>query len=152
VIEPEPNSVSSEDFQDFESYQSHQPPMEANPSNSTAEEIPHSSTNDSLAEIQGKMFTPSLVSSGYGSQAVSMLTLSSEDSLSIFSGYQNYLLFLVIKQFCLNLNLMLPLHYYYYIQLNTRLTLNYKHLKHLDDLHHFHYNYWFVQCCLSDFL
>jgi kinesin family protein 13 len=85
VIEPEPNSVSSDDFQDFESYQSQQPPMEANPSNSTAEEIPHSSTNDSLAEIQGKNFTPSLVSSGYGSQAVSMLTLSSEDSLSLRS-------------------------------------------------------------------
>ena len=85
MIEPEPNSVSSDDFQDFESYQSQQPPMEANPSNSTAVEIPHSSTNDSLAEIQGKLFTPSLVSSGYGSQAVSMLTLSSEDSLSLRS-------------------------------------------------------------------
>jgi hypothetical protein len=89
VIEPEPNSVSSDDFQDFESYQSHQPPMEANPSNSTAEEIPHSSTNDSLAEIQGQFFTPSLVSSGYGSQAVSMLTLSSEDSLSLRSIEEN---------------------------------------------------------------
>ena len=85
MIEPEPNSVSSDDFQDFESYQSQQPPMEANPSNSTAVEIPHSSTNDSLAEIQGNFFTPSLVSSGYGSQAVSMLTLSSEDSLSLRS-------------------------------------------------------------------
>jgi hypothetical protein len=53
----------------------HVSPLEHNiqiPS-STAEEIPHSSTNDSLAEIQGKFFTPSLVSSGYGSQAVSMI-------------------------------------------------------------------------------
>ncbi|CAG2222721.1 KIF13 [Mytilus edulis] len=89
VIEPEPNSVSSDDFQDFESYQSQQPQPEENPMNSTAEEIPHSSTNDSLAEIQGKNFTPSLVSSGYGSQAVSMLTLSSEDSLSLRSMEDN---------------------------------------------------------------
>lgn len=85
VIEPEPNSVSSDDFQDFESYQSQQPSQEVLPANSTSEEMPHSSTNESLTEIQGKNFTPSLVSSGYGSQAVSMLTLSSEDSLSIRS-------------------------------------------------------------------
>ncbi|XP_071144452.1 kinesin-like protein KIF13A [Mytilus edulis] len=89
VIEPEPNSVSSDDFQDFESYQSQQPQPDENPMNSTAQEIPHSSTNDSLAEIQGKNFTPSLVSSGYGSQAVSMLTLSSEDSLSLRSMEDN---------------------------------------------------------------
>jgi hypothetical protein len=62
---------------DLKSYQSQQPPMEANPSNSTAEEIPHSSTNDSLAEIQGNFFTPSLVSSGYGSQAVSVIIYTS---------------------------------------------------------------------------
>lgn len=85
AIEPEPNSVSSDDFQDFESYQSQQPSHDVHPSSSTTMEIPHSSTNDSLAEIQGKNFTPSLVSSGYGSQAVSMLTLSSEDSLSLRS-------------------------------------------------------------------
>lgn len=47
--------------------------------------IARSGTNDSLADVQCKNFTPSLVSSGYGSQAVSMLTLSSEDSLSIKS-------------------------------------------------------------------
>lgn len=47
--------------------------------------IARSCTNDSLTDVQCKNFTPSLVSSGYGSQAVSMLTLSSEDSLSIKS-------------------------------------------------------------------
>ena len=40
-------------------------------------------------DVHGKNFTPSLVSSGYGSQAVSMLTLSSEDSLSLRSMDEN---------------------------------------------------------------
>ncbi|GFN88020.1 kinesin-like protein kif13a [Plakobranchus ocellatus] len=44
-----------------------------------------SSTTDSLTDTHGKGYTPSMTSSGYGSQAVSTLTLSSEDSASIKS-------------------------------------------------------------------
>ncbi|XP_060606101.1 kinesin-like protein KIF13A, partial [Ruditapes philippinarum] len=47
--------------------------------------ISHSGTCDSIAESHGKGYTPSMTSSGYGSQAVSTLTLSSEDSLSLRS-------------------------------------------------------------------
>ncbi|XP_063219921.1 kinesin-like protein KIF13A isoform X3 [Bacillus rossius redtenbacheri] len=48
--------------------------------------LPNSRTLDSLSELQGtKMGTPSTSSSGYGSQAVSITNLSSEDSLSIRS-------------------------------------------------------------------
>ena len=74
-IEPDPSSVGSDDFQEFESYQSQQ---------SQKIGVPHSGTSDSIAEGQFKG-TPSMTSSGYGSQAVSTLTLSSEDSLSLRS-------------------------------------------------------------------
>lgn len=50
-----------------------------------ATQMTPSSTADSLAEAPIKNYTPSMTSSGYGSQAVSTLTLSSEDSLSIKS-------------------------------------------------------------------
>ncbi|CAL1542431.1 unnamed protein product [Lymnaea stagnalis] len=48
-----------------------------------------SSTAESIAEAHGKGYTPSMTSSGYGSQAVSTLTLSSEDSASIKSIEEN---------------------------------------------------------------
>ena len=44
-----------------------------------------SSTADSLGEAAVKGYTPSMTSSGYGSQAVSTLTLSSDDSISLKS-------------------------------------------------------------------
>lgn len=75
IIEPDPVSVGSDDFQEFESYQSQQLQKTG---------VPHSGTSDSIAEGQYKG-TPSMTSSGYGSQAVSTLTLSSEDSLSLRS-------------------------------------------------------------------
>ena len=75
VIEADPSSVGSDDFQEFESYQSQQVHKTG---------VPHSGTSDSIAEGQFKG-TPSMTSSGYGSQAVSTLTLSSEDSLSLRS-------------------------------------------------------------------
>ena len=75
IIEPDPSSVGSDDFQEFESYQSQQIQKMG---------VPHSGTSDSIAEGQFKG-TPSMTSSGYGSQAVSTLTLSSEDSLSLRS-------------------------------------------------------------------
>ena len=75
VIEVDPSSVGSDDFQEFESYQSQQ-------THKTG--VPHSGTSDSISEGQFKG-TPSMTSSGYGSQAVSTLTLSSEDSLSLRS-------------------------------------------------------------------
>uniref|UniRef100_A0A8W8NA20 CAP-Gly domain-containing protein n=1 Tax=Magallana gigas TaxID=29159 RepID=A0A8W8NA20_MAGGI len=80
-IEADPHSVESDDFQEFESYH----PNEEGHKTVTSDGIARSGTNDSLTDVQCKNFTPSLVSSGYGSQAVSMLTLSSEDSLSIKS-------------------------------------------------------------------
>ncbi|XP_062573075.1 kinesin-like protein KIF13B isoform X4 [Saccostrea cucullata] len=80
-IDTDPNSGASDDFQEFESYH----PIEESQKTVTSDGLAHSCTSDSLADVQCKNFTPSLVSSGYGSQAVSMLTLSSEDSLSIKS-------------------------------------------------------------------
>lgn len=90
LIEPEPNSTASDEFQDFESYESQQnAKMLESESHfgigSKSSTMPHSTTCDSITEIQGKGYTPSMTSSGYGSQAVSTLTLSSEDSLSLRS-------------------------------------------------------------------
>ena len=98
LIEPDPASVSSDDFQDFESYESQQNSRQLDSGNqpeSVDSEtigdsgkvtlISHSGTCDSIAESHGKGYTPSMTSSGYGSQAVSTLTLSSEDSLSLRS-------------------------------------------------------------------
>ncbi|KAL3888334.1 hypothetical protein ACJMK2_000704 [Sinanodonta woodiana] len=86
-IEPDPHSVCSDDFQEFESYHSQQSQKQEADKDDTS--IPHSGTNESLAEIQTKNYTPSMASSGYGSQAVSTLTLSSEDSLSLRSSEDN---------------------------------------------------------------
>ena len=88
-IDADPSSVGSDDFQDFESYQTQQSTNTEQKPHNNQTDMTHSSTNDSINEIQGKMFTPSLVSSGYGSQAVSLLTLSSEDSLSLRSNEDN---------------------------------------------------------------
>ncbi|XP_021365352.1 kinesin-like protein KIF13B isoform X2 [Mizuhopecten yessoensis] len=91
-VEPDPHSIGSDEFQDFESYETQQGSLQEDNKvvNSTEDgHIVHSSTTDSLVDIQGKNCTPSLVSSGYGSQAVSMLTLSSEDSLSLRSNEDN---------------------------------------------------------------
>ncbi|WAR16223.1 KI13A-like protein [Mya arenaria] len=94
IVEPEPSSSTSDDFQDFESYESQQQSANATqkqvdfePTKPTA--ISHSTTCDSIAESQGKGYTASMTSSGYGSQAVSTLTLSSEDSLSLRSNEEN---------------------------------------------------------------
>ncbi|KAL4218427.1 Kinesin-like protein kif13b [Mactra antiquata] len=88
LIDPDPASTESDEFQDFESYESQQNAKQtdsSNHDNAKNSEIAHSGTCDSIAEIQGKGYTPSMTSSGYGSQAVSTLTLSSEDSLSLRS-------------------------------------------------------------------
>ncbi|KAL8560951.1 hypothetical protein ACOMHN_022070 [Nucella lapillus] len=89
LIEADTQSIDSDDFQEFESYQTQQlkepsskestgPPAAATVA-CTA--ITPSSTADSLV----KGYTPSMTSSGYGSQAVSTLTLSSDDSISVKS-------------------------------------------------------------------
>lgn len=79
-------SHDSDEFQEFESYQSqHCSPLADKMVAQRPTSISHSVTADSLMEIQTKSFTPSMTSSGYGSQAVSTLTLSSEDSVSIRS-------------------------------------------------------------------
>ena len=57
----------------------------ANEFRSIAHKLPTSHTYESLTEMQPKTGTPSIVSSGYGSQAASSTNLSSEDSLSIKS-------------------------------------------------------------------
>ncbi|XP_060077900.1 kinesin-like protein KIF13B [Ylistrum balloti] len=91
-VEPDPHSIGSDEFQDFESYETQQGLLQEDKKVVNSNEdghIVHSSTTDSLVDIQGKNCTPSLVSSGYGSQAVSMLTLSSEDSLSLRSNEDN---------------------------------------------------------------
>ncbi|GAB1598063.1 KIF13A isoform X15, partial [Argonauta hians] len=86
IFNKDPNSVDSDDFQEFESYQSqHSSPFAEKFVAQRPTSISHSVTADSLMEIQTKSFTPSMTSSGYGSQAVSTLTLSSEDSVSIRS-------------------------------------------------------------------
>lgn len=98
LIDPEPASASSDDFQDFESYESQQSSKQSETGNHSeggemdnladcgkGTAISHSGTCDSIAETHGKGYTPSMTSSGYGSQAVSTLTLSSEDSLSLRS-------------------------------------------------------------------
>ena len=52
----------------------------------TSNSVPHSDTADSLVDApNAKSFTPSMASSGYGSQAVSSQTLSSEDNNSVRS-------------------------------------------------------------------
>ncbi|XP_074656043.1 kinesin-like protein KIF13A isoform X2 [Tubulanus polymorphus] len=97
------NALSSDDeFQEFETYRPEEPPSGDREdasvhqtgapqsskltSDSRADSMTHSSTTESLNDIQAaKSFTPSMTSSGYGSQAVSTLTLSSEDSGSIRS-------------------------------------------------------------------
>ncbi|XP_052250414.1 kinesin-like protein KIF13B isoform X2 [Dreissena polymorpha] len=94
IIEPRKTSPIADDFQDFESYESQQLSKQVETGNlsevvtNTGEvkrtAISHSVTCDSITECQGKG-TPSMTSSGYGSQAVSTLTLSSEDSLSLRS-------------------------------------------------------------------
>ncbi|XP_013388105.1 kinesin-like protein KIF13B isoform X2 [Lingula anatina] len=87
-------SVSSDEFQDFESYKApHSDKDGVKPSsaqNSPPKDgigISHSNTGDSISELQVKTLTPSMTSSGYGSQAVSTHTLSSasEDSTSLQS-------------------------------------------------------------------
>ncbi|XP_025092061.1 kinesin-like protein KIF13A isoform X3 [Pomacea canaliculata] len=87
------HSIDSDDYQEFESYQSQQTKGDGAKDShaphagttATATQMTPSSTADSLAEAPIKNYTPSMTSSGYGSQAVSTLTLSSEDSLSIKS-------------------------------------------------------------------
>ena len=85
----QPNSVESDEFQEFESYQASQPEEKSTeePCGHTEPgRIPHSSTNDSLVEVTAKNgVAASVTSSGYGSQAVSIQTLSSEDSGSVRS-------------------------------------------------------------------
>lgn len=92
LIEADTQSIDSDDFQDFESYQGQQLKAESKetagpPATATVActAITPSSTTDSLMEAPVKGYTPSMTSSGYGSQAVSTLTLSSDDSISVKS-------------------------------------------------------------------
>ena len=83
-------AYDSDDFTEFESYQENQtsqfPLTATDAGNTRSDTMTHSSTNESLTDIQAaKSFTPSMSSSGYGSQAVSTQTLSSEDSASVRS-------------------------------------------------------------------
>lgn len=49
-----------------------------------------STTSDNVMEAAHKSFAPSMTSSGYGSQTVSTLTLSSEDSVSLKSNEEHW--------------------------------------------------------------
>ncbi|XP_059167567.1 kinesin-like protein KIF13A isoform X3 [Physella acuta] len=83
--EPDSRSIDSDEYQDFESYQSQQTAQ----GGKLSMNMSPSSTGDSIGDAHAKGYTPSMTSSGYGSQAVSTLTLSSEDSASIKSIEEN---------------------------------------------------------------
>ncbi|XP_072765533.1 kinesin-like protein KIF13A isoform X4 [Anoplolepis gracilipes] len=76
-INDDDEEKSDADYSEYEAYQA--PPKPVKP-------LTSSRTLDSLVELQStKINTPSMSSSGYGSQAVSTTNLTSEDSISIKS-------------------------------------------------------------------
>ncbi|KAL6260053.1 hypothetical protein P5V15_007591 [Pogonomyrmex californicus] len=76
-INDDDGEKSDADYSEYEAYQT--PPKPIKP-------LTSSRTLDSLVELQStKINTPSMSSSGYGSQAVSTTNLTSEDSISIKS-------------------------------------------------------------------
>ncbi|XP_020290854.1 kinesin-like protein KIF13A isoform X1 [Pseudomyrmex gracilis] len=75
-INDDDEEKSDADYSEYEAYQA--PPKPVKP-------LTSSRTLDSLVELQSKINTPSMSSSGYGSQAVSTTNLTSEDSISIRS-------------------------------------------------------------------
>ncbi|CAL1677356.1 unnamed protein product [Lasius platythorax] len=76
-INDDDEEKSDADYSEYEAYQA--PPKPTKP-------LTSSRTLDSLVELQStKINTPSMSSSGYGSQAVSTTNLTSEDSISIKS-------------------------------------------------------------------
>ncbi|XP_014475580.1 PREDICTED: kinesin-like protein KIF13A isoform X3 [Dinoponera quadriceps] len=76
-INDDDEEKSDADYSEYDAYQA--PPKPVKP-------LPASRTLDSLVELQStKINTPSMSSSGYGSQAVSTTNLTSEDSISIKS-------------------------------------------------------------------
>ena len=86
------DSIDSDEFQEFQEFQTDEKTEQeevagVKPQGGKSSEggIPHSNTADSFVEVQAKGFAPSVTSSGYGSQAVSTHTLSSEDSTSLRS-------------------------------------------------------------------
>ncbi|XP_012944939.1 centrosome-associated protein 350 [Aplysia californica] len=83
--EADAGSLDSDDFADMEGEQG----PASGKGNKLGLNMTPSSTADSLADTHGKGYTASMTSSGYGSQAVSTLTLSSEDSASIKSMEEN---------------------------------------------------------------
>ncbi|XP_076456377.1 kinesin-like protein KIF13A [Babylonia areolata] len=93
LMEPDTQSIDSDDFTEFKSYQEKEEPTASSKETAgppaaapvTCTAITPSSTTDSLTEAPAKGYTPSMTSSGYGSQAVSTLTLSSDDSISVKS-------------------------------------------------------------------
>ncbi|KAK2583279.1 hypothetical protein KPH14_009285 [Odynerus spinipes] len=76
-IHDDDEEKSDADYSEYDAYQAPSKP---------AKPLTSSRTLDSLAELQStKINTPSMSSSGYGSQAVSTTNLTSEDSISIKS-------------------------------------------------------------------
>ncbi|KAK0081259.1 hypothetical protein PV325_012494, partial [Microctonus aethiopoides] len=76
-IQDDDEEKSDADYSEYESYQAPAKPVRP---------LTTSRTLDSLAELQStKLNTPSMSSSGYGSQAVSTTNLTSDDSISIKS-------------------------------------------------------------------
>ncbi|XP_067139830.1 kinesin-like protein KIF13A isoform X3 [Centruroides vittatus] len=76
----EPAQESDEEFTEFASYKGTESDAAVDKSL-----MQHSSTAESLLELQTKVGTPSIISSGYGSQALSTTPVSSEDSVSLRS-------------------------------------------------------------------
>ncbi|XP_076381671.1 kinesin-like protein KIF13A isoform X6 [Megalopta genalis] len=76
-VNDEEEEKSDADYSEYDSYQATAKPVKP---------LTSSRTLDSLVELQStKINTPSMSSSGYGSQAVSTTNLTSEDSLSVKS-------------------------------------------------------------------
>ncbi|XP_064484970.1 kinesin-like protein KIF13A isoform X2 [Ornithodoros turicata] len=88
-------TASEEEFTEFKSYwtsEKEDSTLDSKAEGGTTDKrqkIPpamhHSSTSDSITEFQAKVNSPSIVSSGYGSQAFSTTPLSSENSGSLHS-------------------------------------------------------------------
>ncbi|XP_043288221.1 kinesin-like protein KIF13A isoform X4 [Venturia canescens] len=77
-VQDDDDEKSDADYSEYDSYQATTKPM--------VKPLTTSRTLDSLAELQStKINTPSMSSSGYGSQAVSTTNLTSEDSISMKS-------------------------------------------------------------------
>ncbi|XP_054711552.1 kinesin-like protein KIF13A isoform X2 [Uloborus diversus] len=79
-----------EEFHDFQSHQTEEISRTNTETADIIEKRRTLETPDSIGDIQPKVGTPSMISSGYGSQALSTTPASSEDSISIHSVTEDF--------------------------------------------------------------